>query len=143
MGRSTQPAKKTVDGETNEREVVRVASNQLKLKLDNLRTFQPLTNNQKKFFDAYKQGDYFIALHGVAGTGKTLLATEHAIKQFLLGYCDKIIFTRPSVSVDEDLGYLPGTLEEKMAPWVRPIYDVLHNFIHPNEVKELMEEKLI
>ena len=55
MGRSTQPAKKTVDGETNEREVVRVASNQLKLKLDNLRTFQPLTNNQKKFFNLFNE----------------------------------------------------------------------------------------
>jgi len=80
---------------------------------------------------------------GPAGTGKTLLATENSIKQFLLGKCDKIIFTRPSVSVDEELGFLPGTLEEKMAPWIRPIYDVLHTFIHPNEVKELVEEKLI
>ena len=54
-----------------------------------------------------------------------------------------MIFTRPSVSVDEDLGYLPGTLEEKMAPWVRPIYDILYQFIHPKEVTELLEEKVI
>ena len=50
------------------------ASNGLKLKLDHLKTFEPLTENQKYFFDAYKQGDYFIALHGVAGTGKTFCA---------------------------------------------------------------------
>ena len=80
---------------------------------------------------------------GPAGTGKTLLATEYAIRQFLLGRYEKIIFTRPSVSVDEELGFLPGTLEEKMAPWIRPIYDILYNFISPNEVRELLEEKLL
>lgn len=80
---------------------------------------------------------------GPAGTGKTLFATEFGVKNFLLNTYTKLIFTRPSVSVDEDLGYLPGTLEEKMAPWVRPIYDVLYNFITPKEVTALMEEKII
>ena len=80
---------------------------------------------------------------GPAGTGKTMLPTEQAIKNFLLGKCEKIIFTRPSVTVDEELGFLPGTLEDKMAPYIRPIYDILYNFIHPNEVKQLIEEKLI
>ena len=51
-----------------------VAANSLKIRLDHLKTFQPLTDNQKKFFDSYKRGDYFVALHGVAGTGKTLIA---------------------------------------------------------------------
>ena len=80
---------------------------------------------------------------GPAGTGKTLFATEYAVRNYLTGGCEKLIFTRPSVSVDEDLGYLPGTLEEKMAPWVRPIYDVLYNFISVKEVEHLMEEKII
>ena len=80
---------------------------------------------------------------GPAGTGKTLFATEYGVKNFLTGTYEKLIFTRPSVSVDEDLGYLPGTLEEKMAPWVRPIYDILYNFISPKEVTYLMEEKII
>ena len=80
---------------------------------------------------------------GPAGTGKTLFATQCGIRQFLTGNCEKLIFTRPSVSVDEDLGYLPGTLEEKMAPWIRPIYDILYQFIHPKEVTELLEEKII
>ena len=80
---------------------------------------------------------------GPAGTGKTLFATEYGVRNFLLGVYDKLIFTRPSVSVDEDLGYLPGTLEEKMAPWVRPIYDILYNFISPKEVSYLIEEKII
>lgn len=80
---------------------------------------------------------------GPAGTGKTLFAVEQGIRNFLFGNCEKLIFTRPSVSVDEDLGYLPGTLEEKMAPWIRPIYDILYQFISPKEVTQLIEEKHI
>ena len=80
---------------------------------------------------------------GPAGTGKTLFATEFGVKNYLMGNYEKLIFTRPSVSVDEDLGFLPGTLEEKMAPWVRPIYDILYNYISPKEVIQLMEEKII
>jgi phosphate starvation-inducible PhoH-like protein len=80
---------------------------------------------------------------GPAGTGKTLFAVEYGIKNFLLGKYEKLIFTRPSVSVDEDLGYLPGTLEEKMAPWIRPIYDILYGFISPKEVTQLIEDKHI
>jgi len=80
---------------------------------------------------------------GPAGTGKTLFATEYGVKNYLSGNYDKLIFTRPSVSVDEDLGFLPGTLEDKMAPWVRPIYDVLHSYITPKEVTHLMEEQII
>jgi len=80
---------------------------------------------------------------GPAGTGKTLFATEFGVRNFLLGVYDKLVFTRPSVTVDEDIGYLPGTLEEKMAPWVRPIYDVLYQFITPREVQQHMENKVI
>jgi phosphate starvation-inducible PhoH-like protein len=81
--------------------------------------------------------------NGPAGTGKTLFATEFGVRYFLTNTYEKLIFTRPSVSVDEELGFLPGTLEEKMAPWVRPIYDVLYNFLSPKEVVQLMEEKII
>jgi phosphate starvation-inducible PhoH-like protein len=80
---------------------------------------------------------------GPAGTGKTLFATEFGIRNFLAGQYERLIFTRPSVSVDEDLGYLPGTLEEKMAPWIRPIYDILYQYIPPREVTALLEEKII
>ena len=105
---------------------------------------KPKNKSQDKYLKMLNKKQLKIIVStGPAGTGKTLLATENAIKFFLLGKCDKIIFTRPSVSVDEELGFLPGNLEEKMAPWIRPIYDILYNFIHPNEVKELIEEKLI
>ncbi len=58
---------------------------------------------------------------GPAGTVKTMLACQVGVKAFLEGEVDKLIVTRPAVSADEDLGFLPGTLEEKMAPWTRPI----------------------
>ena len=72
-----------------------------------------------------------------------MFATEFAVRNFLLGKCERIVFTRPSVSVDEELGFLPGTLEDKMAPWIRPIYDILYQFMSPKEVVELMEDKVI
>jgi len=121
---------------------------------------QHLSPNERAIFDNKftkpknrHQEEYVAHLHnknrkiivasGPAGTGKTLFATEYGVRNFLLGNCEKLIFTRPSVAVDEELGFLPGTLEEKMAPWVRPIYDVLYMFITPKEVVELMEEKVI
>jgi len=105
---------------------------------------KPKDGSQKDYFNLLKNKNKKIVIAtGPAGTGKTLLATEQGVKQFLLNKYEKIIFTRPSVSVDEDLGYLPGTLEEKMAPWVRPIYDILYNFMSTKEITQLMEEKYI
>jgi len=105
---------------------------------------KPKNESQEEYSRLLKNKNKKIVIAtGPAGTGKTLFATEYGIKCFLLGIYDKLIFTRPSVSVDEDLGYLPGTLEEKMAPWVRPIYDVLYNFVSPKEVTMMMEEKII
>lgn len=118
-------------------------SNNEKQKLDNLFT-KPKNRSQNDYTNVLNnKNKKIIVATGPAGTGKTLFATEFGIKNYLNGTCEKIIFTRPSVSVDEDLGYLPGTIEEKMAPWVRPIYDILHNFISPKEVTTLVEEKEI
>lgn len=104
----------------------------------------PKNEPQEKFCQLLKtKNKKIVIVNGPAGTGKTMLATEHGIRFFLTDTYEKLIFTRPSVSVDEDLGFLPGTLEEKMAPWVRPIYDVLYNFLTPKEVQQLMEEKII
>src|SRR6056297_1458125 len=80
---------------------------------------------------------------GPAGTGKTLLAVQVAVKMFKEGTVDKIIVTRPAVSVDEDLGHLPGTLEEKMAPWTRPIFDVLREYFHTREIEGMISEGII
>ena len=80
---------------------------------------------------------------GPAGTGKTLLAVQVAVKMFKEGKVDKIIVTRPAVSVDEDLGFLPGTLEEKMAPWTRPIFDVLKEYFNAAEITGMIAEGII
>ena len=104
----------------------------------------PKNSSQEEYVRKLKMKQRkIIVATGPAGTGKTLFATEFGIKNFFMNNIEKIIFTRPSVSVDEDLGYLPGTLEEKMAPWVRPIYDILYRFIHPKEVTQLLEDKTI
>jgi phosphate starvation-inducible PhoH-like protein len=104
----------------------------------------PKNRHQEQYVSMLKQkSKKIIVVSGPAGTGKTLFATEFGVRNFLLGTYEKMVFTRPSVSVDEDLGYLPGTMEEKMAPWVRPIYDVLYQFVSPNEVKQYMEDKVI
>jgi phosphate starvation-inducible PhoH-like protein len=104
----------------------------------------PKNRHQEQYLSMLKQkSKKIIVVSGPAGTGKTLFATETGVRNFLLGNVERLVFTRPSVSVDEDLGYLPGTLEEKMAPWVRPIYDVLYQFVTPNEVKQYMEDKII
>ena len=80
---------------------------------------------------------------GPAGTGKTLLAVQVAVKLFKEGKVDKIIVTRPAVSVDEDLGFLPGTLEQKMAPWTRPIFDVLREYFTSQEIEGMIQEGII
>lgn len=105
---------------------------------------KPKNIHQEKYVRLLKNSQRKIIVStGPAGTGKTLFATEYGIKGLLQGNYEKLIFTRPSVTVDEDLGYLPGTLEDKMAPWIRPIFDVLHQFITPNEVKQYIENKII
>jgi phosphate starvation-inducible PhoH-like protein len=80
---------------------------------------------------------------GPAGTGKTMLACQVAVKAFLDGEVDKIVVTRPAVSADEDLGFLPGTLEEKMAPWTRPIFDVFREYFYSNEIEGMIKEGVI
>jgi phosphate starvation-inducible PhoH-like protein len=80
---------------------------------------------------------------GPAGTGKTLLAVQAAVKKFKEGAIDKIIVTRPAVSVDEDLGFLPGTLEQKMAPWTRPIFDVLREYFDARQIEGMIEEGIV
>ena len=105
---------------------------------------KPRNISQEKFLKSLKNIDYKIIIaSGPAGTGKTLFGIEQGIRNYIIGDYEKLIFTRPVVSVDEDIGYLPGTLEDKMAPWIRPIFDILYNFISPKEVELLISDKII
>jgi phosphate starvation-inducible PhoH-like protein len=81
---------------------------------------------------------------GPAGTGKTMLAVLAAIKAFKEGECEKIIITRPAVGVDDEKhGFLPGDLNEKMAPWTRPIFDVMKEYYSPREIALMLEDETI
>lgn len=80
---------------------------------------------------------------GPAGTGKTMLACQVGVKLFLEGSIDRIVVTRPAVSADEELGFLPGTLEQKMAPWTRPIFDVFREYFYANEIEGMISEGII
>ncbi len=100
--------------------------------------------NQKLYLSKLhdEQNSIVIAI-GPAGTGKTLLAVQNGIKLFQDGLVDKIVVTRPAVSVDEDLGFLPGDLNEKMAPWTRPIFDVFAEYYKQADIKKMLEEGVI
>lgn len=80
---------------------------------------------------------------GPAGTGKTMLGVLAAIDAMKKGHCDKIVITRPAVSVDEQHGFLPGTLVEKMAPWTRPIFDVMEEYWSPHEIESMIADNVI
>jgi phosphate starvation-inducible PhoH-like protein len=80
---------------------------------------------------------------GPAGTGKTLLGVLSAIDAYNNGACEKIVITRPAVSVDEQHGFLPGTLVEKMAPWTRPIFDVMEEYWSPKTIESMIEDNVI
>jgi len=84
----------------------------------------PKTDKQKAFLDHLKQNSQVFVL-GPAGTGKTYVTATYAADQYTLKAIDKIVITRPHVAVGKDLGYLPGTLEEKTYPWALPVLDVL------------------
>jgi phosphate starvation-inducible PhoH-like protein len=80
---------------------------------------------------------------GPAGTGKTMLACQWAVKLFQEGEVDKIVVTRPAVSVDEQHGFLPGTLQQKMEPWTRPIFDVFEEYYYAKEIENFVKEGVI
>ena len=97
-------------------------------------TYLELLKNPKK---------YIVFAIGPAGTGKTMLAVQMAIKLYKEGMISKIIITRPAVSVDEDHGFLPGTLNQKMEPWTRPIMDVFEEYYHPKEIADMLADGVI
>lgn len=118
------------------------AANSLRIRLDDLKTFQPLTDNQKKFFDCYKRGDYFIALHGVAGTGKTFVALYKALEEVLdkSNPFNKIIIVRSAVQ-SREIGHLPGDVGEKMEIYQQPYRQICETLFSRKDAWDRLEEQ--
>jgi phosphate starvation-inducible protein PhoH and related proteins len=101
------------------------------------RTIRPKTLNQKHYVDAIDTNTIVFGI-GPAGTGKTYLAMAKAVQALQTKQVNRIILTRPAVEAGERLGYLPGTLSEKIDPYLRPLYDALHDMIDPESIPRLM-----
>lgn len=114
----------------------------LTIKIDDLKTFEPLTENQKKFFDAYKRGDYFMALHGVAGTGKTFIAMYKALEEVLdkSTFFEKIIVVRSAVQ-SREMGHLPGDVDEKMEIYQQPYVQICHTLFGRRDAYQRLTEQ--
>ncbi len=106
------------------------------------RTIRPKTINQKKYVDAIDKHTIVFGI-GPAGTGKTYLAMAKAVQALQTKEVTRIILTRPAVEAGEHLGFLPGTLGEKIDPYLRPLYDALHDMIDPETIPKLLASGVI
>ena len=104
--------------------------------------YYPITNNQKSYVESMENNPIVIGI-GPAGTGKTLFACNHAIQQLKTQNIEKIIITRPVVPVEEDIGYLPGKLNNKMEPWTRPLFDIFHEYYDVKTVTQMLQYGVI
>ena len=106
------------------------------------RTIRPKTLNQKRYVDAIDQNTIVFGI-GPAGTGKTYLAMAKAVQALQAKEVSRIILTRPAVEAGENLGFLPGTLSEKIDPYLRPLYDALHDMLDPDTIPKLLTSGVI
>lgn len=105
-------------------------------------TIAPKSPAQKEYIDAIRKYDIVFGI-GPAGTGKTYLAMAMAVSALTKGLADRIILTRPAVEAGEELGFLPGDLAEKVDPYLRPLYDALHDMLRFEKVANLMQKGAI
>jgi phosphate starvation-inducible PhoH-like protein len=106
------------------------------------RTVQPKSINQRRYLDAIEKNDMVFGI-GPAGTGKTYLAVAMGISNLLAKRVSRIILARPAVEAGERLGFLPGTLQEKVDPYLRPLYDALYDMLEPEKVDRYLEKNVI
>jgi phosphate starvation-inducible PhoH-like protein len=106
------------------------------------RVVQPKSMNQRRYLDAIEKYDMVFGI-GPAGTGKTYLAVAMAITALLAKRVNRIILARPAVEAGERLGFLPGTLQEKVDPYLRPLYDALYDMLEPEKVDRFLEKNII
>tara|TARA_X000001382_G_scaffold128066_1_gene116984 strand:- start:2540 stop:3226 length:687 start_codon:yes stop_codon:yes gene_type:complete len=105
---------------------------------------KPRSANQHKYWNMLKDDKKSIVIaHGPAGCGKTLLATQNGIDLMKLQKIGKIVITRPVVGADEEIGFLPGSLQRKMEPWTRPLVDIFHKNYTINRVNRMIREEQI
>src|SRR5438105_12192384 len=106
------------------------------------RTVQPKSVNQRRYLEAIEKYDMVFGI-GPAGTGKTYLAVAMAISALLAKRVNRIILARPAVEAGERLGFLPGTLQDKIDPYLRPLYDALYDMLDPEKVDRYLEKNVI
>ncbi len=106
------------------------------------RTVQPKSLNQRRYLEAIESHDMVFGI-GPAGTGKTYLAVAMAISALLSKRVNRIILARPAVEAGERLGFLPGTLQDKIDPYLRPLYDALYDMLEPEKVDRYLEKNVI
>ncbi|MGH9468309.1 MAG: PhoH family protein [Terriglobales bacterium] len=106
------------------------------------KTIQPKTPNQRRYLDAIERYDMVFGV-GPAGTGKTYLAVAMAVAALNAKQVARIVLARPAVEAGERLGFLPGTLQEKVDPYLRPLYDALFDLVEPERVERLLERNII
>ena len=106
------------------------------------RTVQPKSANQRRYIEAIEKHDMVFGI-GPAGTGKTYLAVAMAISALLAKRVNRIILARPAVEAGERLGFLPGTLQDKIDPYLRPLYDALYDMLDPEKVDRYLEKNVI
>ena len=133
---------KPLDNVQGEPTKLKSVNNTLRVRIDDLKTFQPLTENQRLFFEAYKRQDYFIALHGVAGTGKTFCALYKAIEEVLdkANPFNKIIVVRSAVQ-GREVGHLPGDINEKMDIYQQPYRQICQTLFDRKDAWDRLEEQ--
>jgi phosphate starvation-inducible PhoH-like protein len=106
------------------------------------RSVQPKSINQRRYLEAIEKHDMVFGV-GPAGTGKTYLAVAMAISALLSKRVNRIVLARPAVEAGERLGFLPGTLQEKVDPYLRPLYDALYDMLDPDKVDRYLEKNVI
>ena len=99
----------------------------------------PRTFNQKLYQQYLATGRPIVIATGPAGCGKTAFACQEAVNRIVRGSCSKIVLTRPLVTSDEELGFLPGNIQHKMDPWTRPMFDILGNYFTKERMNKIVE----
>ena len=139
---AVEAAKSQEDAETNKKKSVSDFAEMRLLGSGSKPAVTPRTENQFNYLKALRGHDVNFGV-GPAGTGKTYLAMAFALDLLKKREIDRILLTRPAVEAGEALGFLPGDLEEKVAPYLRPLYDALGDMIEPSEAQKFAERNLI